>query len=239
MYNTDTFMIFNGVDFSSLLVVEEVVRSLLPGIHNTYVKNQHTWTELDPTLILVRVRLIKPSNEDLADAKRGIAGKLYTDEPAKLRLYDDPDRYDMAKLDGTTDYSKLWTTGHATLRFINYSGVAHSETGRTVAMGTSLSLNVAGTWKTKPIITVTFTSNRTGYKISNLTTGEHVEIVGQAFVTGNVLVINNQTQLVTLNGNPIMTKVTMASDFFNLVPGTNSLTSVATGVSITFNEAWL
>lgn len=230
---TNTYMIFNDIDFSSYFVVEEVKREFLPSINNSYIKSHHIKTELSPTIISVKIRLIQSDDYNLTETKREIAGKLYTDKPAKLLLYDDPSRYDIAKLDGSTDFSKLWTTGSATLKFINAEGVSYSGSARTMPIGTIL---VDGTWKTKPVFTVTFTGSATTYKVSNVTTGKHVEITGQNFVAGNVLVIDCLNENVKLNGNPIMPKVTINSDFFVLVPGTNVLTGAG---NVTFNEAWL
>ena len=236
MYNVNTFMNFNGVDFSDYFVVEGVERSLMPGINNTYSKTKHMHTEVMPTVIAVRIRLIENDDMSLVELKREVAGLLYTDEPAKLVLYDDPTRYDMAKLDGSTDFSKLWTSGSATLKFVNAEGLSYSDSARSLPIGT---VYVGGTRPTSPIFTVTFASIHVGdFVLTNTTTGKNVTITGQPFSNGAVLVIDCQKQLVTLNGNPIMPKVTLDSDFFMLEPGNNILTSTRPG-TVTFSEAWL
>lgn len=236
MYNVNTFMNFNGVDFSDYFVVEGVERTLLPGIRNAYAKSNHMNTEILPTVIAVRIRLIENDDLSLVELKREVAGLLYTDKPAKLVLYDDPTRYDMAKLDGSTDFSKLWTSGSATLKFICAEGLSYSDFPRSAPIGT---VHVGGTRPTKPVFTITFASIYVGdFIVSNATTGKSVTITGQPFSSGAVLVIDCQKQLVTLNGNPIMPKVTLYSDFFTLNPGNNILTSTKPG-TVAFNEAWL
>ena len=238
MIRTDTWMEFNGHDFDGYLIAEDVTRSLLPGISNRYVKGYHLDDEIQPTVITVRVRLIQNSNHELTELKRTIAGMLYTNEPKKLLLYDDPNRYDLAKIDGSTDYSKLWTTGSAELKFINYSGLSISNQVKSIPINTSSEIMVGGTWETKPVIKVIFNSTANSYKITNLTTGEYVEIAGQSFAGGNQLIIDCDNELVTLNGNNIMKKVTIQSDFFALKPGKNVITSTRAG-TIEFNEVWL
>lgn len=238
MIRTDTWMEFNGHNFDGYLIVEEVTRSLLPGISNRFVKGYHLDDEIQPTVITVRVRLIQDSNYELTELKRTIAGMLYTNEPKKLLLYDDPTRYDLAKIDGSTNYSKLWTTGSAELKFINYSGFSISNQVKSIPITTSNNIMVGGTWETKPVIKVTFTSSASSYKITNVSTGKYVEITGQSFVNGNKLVIDCDNELVTLNGNNIMKKVTIQSDFFALKPGENVITSTRAG-TIEFSEVWL
>ena len=83
-----------------------------------------------------------------------------------------------------------------------------------------------------------FNSTANSYKITNLTTGEYVEIAGQSFAGGNQLIIDCDNELVTLNGNNIMKKVTIQSDFFALKPGKNVITSTRAG-TIEFDEVWL
>ena len=237
MYSTQTWMTFNGLDFDEFFVVESVTRSLMPGISNSYVKSNHIRTEIAPTVITVRIRLIEDTPLDLTEIKRQIAGKLFTDKPAKLLLYDDPTRYDMAKLDGATDFNKLWTSGSAELNFLNASGISYDETPISTSFTTSNSLAVGGTWKTKPKFTIVFGTTAPSYKITNSTTGKYVEVT-TPFAIGNTLIIDCEKELVTLNGNPIMPKVSMLSDFFDLIPGVNVLTSPRS-VTVSYRSAWL
>ncbi len=238
MVNVDTFMIFNGVDLSRYFVAEHVERTLLPSISNTNVKKRHIRAELSPTIIKVRIRLIEDDNFDLTEVKRKVAGKLYTEEPAQLVLYDDPTRYDMAILDGSTDFRRLWSSGETVLNFINPEGLSYTTIPTAKALLATDKVTINGTHETRPVFTVTIPQILTGFKISNLTTGQHVEITNQPLNTGNILIIDCQKELVTLNGNSIMPKVTIFSDFFALVPGDNNLTLTKAG-SVTYHEAWL
>ena len=234
----NTWMTFNGQDFDNIFVVERVTRSLSAGINNSYIKEYHLKTEIAPTSIRVKIRLIEESDLALTELKRYVAGKLYSDKPEKLILYDDPTRYDIAKLDGMPDFEKLWTTGSTELNFINYSGISYSSELKSPNISTDTSLSIGGTRKTKPKITVLFSGVAASYKVTNMTTGKHVEITGQNFVAGNVLVVDCEKQVATLNGNPIMPKVTLLSDFFALQPGINLINSTKPG-TIEYQEAWL
>lgn len=231
---TNTFMIFNGIDFSDYLTVESVDRGFMPSISNTYVKKYHRRSEINPTSIKVSVRLIQDTDEELTELKRLLAGMLFTTEPKKLILYDDPTRYDLVALDGGTSLERLWTTGRTTLTFINGEGVSYSNIPRTENIST---INVGGTWKTRPIFEMTVGSLVSEVRVTNVTTGKLVT-VKSVFQVGNKVIIDCQKEIVTVNGNPIMGKVSLQSDFFDLIPGANQLSYTVPG-TVKFNEAWL
>lgn len=238
MFNTGTWMEFKGKQFDDFLVVEEVRRSLMPSISNEIVKNRNRRSEIRPTFINVKVRLISDTELNFAELKRTLAGMLHSEKPEKLVLYDDPTRYDMAIVDGNTDLDRLWTTGTTVVTFVNAEGLSYSMDKKTPVLNGQGTVVSSATWKTFPVLKVSFTATKVGYKITNVTTGKHFELKNITFNSGNQLVINCKDRIVTLNGNPIKDKVTLASDYIYLQSGNNVL-NPTNETTVEFNEVWL
>ncbi|SFJ83353.1 distal tail protein Dit [Thermoflavimicrobium dichotomicum] len=88
-----------------------------------------------------------------------------------------------------------------------------------------------GTAKAYPKITVTFKQNVSNfYEVSHFETGNKV-LINRSFSPNDVLVIDNSTGKVTLNGVLDMASVSIDSDFFYLNPGTNTINVTPTSVA--------
>lgn len=180
-------MIYDGYDFSDLLVVERVERSLLPGLtvntSNVPGKDGTSFRSVtvDALTINVDVRIIAPAdgaaNQKLRFelARREIAGHLLKRRPCELVVDDAPDLVYTASLTGSTDLERFVYTGGTTLEF---SCVEPCGVGRTVKRSASPSqesdasdvdqafvrANVGGNYPTAPI--VTFNGSQSMYQAS-------------------------------------------------------------------------
>lgn len=73
-----------------------------------------------------------------------------------------------------------------------------------------------GTEKQLPILEYTFNEATTSpLTIENVTEGKKV-VINRSFVSGDILIIDNEQNLVTLNGTNILSDVDITSDFFKL-----------------------
>ncbi len=235
-------LVFNGFDFSAVLAVEDVRRPLLPTIANNFRlvpgrRGALHKTNLGTMIIEVDIRMITDSEVGLLGFMREMAGKLFVTEPAKL-ITDETGRWDMALLDGDTEVERFFEIGGATLKFSCPSGCSYGPGKNETLVGTN-NIVVDGTLPTRGKATITMTANASSVMLRNITTNQLVSIA-TPLVTGNIIVIDFEKELVTLNGNLIMNKVSFTSDFFDLVPGPNQL-NLSTGASavITYDTRWL
>lgn len=105
-----------------------------------------------------------------------------------------------------------------------------------VALGPSNSGNItatltnAGTAPTWPTITLTLSGTVTDLRVGSTTTGEYIQLDGLSAVTEVVIETRPGFELVTLDGLAGLDKLAVASTFFPLLPGGNSLyVTVLTG----------
>lgn len=153
-------MIFDGYDFSHLLVVEEINRPLMPRIDNRTVSlsgdgSRTAAVRLEAGEIEVKVRIIECSKSEYEKARREIAGRLWGREARKLVLHDAPDLYNMAYVADSTDVDKLLNTGGVTLRFHCDDPVSYGMEQSRSCEGGTVWCNVGGNFTTAPIIEVT------------------------------------------------------------------------------------
>ncbi len=104
-------------------------------------------------------------------------------------------------------------------------------------------VNNSGTAPSLPITTVTFPRvGATDFKITHLETGKSVRVIYN-FAVNDVLVIDHEKCLVTINGLRAMASLDLSSRFFELAPGTNTLVATTTGggayTKVDYKERWL
>lgn len=234
-------MIFNGYDFSEYLRVNptrrlaapiDTITKSVPGMDGDIFMR----AQLKPLVIPVRVRLNLPSmdHRNVALIRRKITSKLVTAKPAKLILPDEPDLHYIAKLTGASDLTNLWSTGSADLEFTAFEPVAYGRE-RTSVVGPSTTLNVGGTWQTKPTFALTATTAGK-VKVLNADTQEFV-LLHANVATGAKVTIDMQAQTVRVNSN--LAVVDVSSDFFALAPGENDIRITGATGSITWTERWI
>ena len=101
-------MIFNDVDFRSLVKVLRVTKEMIPPVTTIYTRVPDrddaliARQEMGVLYIYVDIGLKTKTKEELVDLERVLAGLLYTKEPKKLILTKEPDKYYKAILSGPT-----------------------------------------------------------------------------------------------------------------------------------------
>lgn len=234
-------MIYNGHDLSPWLRCNPQ-RPILPPVENSTQEvpgrdgSRLTRSKLGALSIPVKVRLKARRGEDVAELRHMLAAMLRSEEPAPLVLPDDPTRYHLAVLDGSSDLDRLWYTGSAELTFLCPDPVAYGE-AREAAMDTSAAVHVAGTHPASPVVTAR-PGSASRYRVTLTDSGEYVE-VSAPFNASSVLVIDCAAQHCTINGASADRYVALASDYFDLVPGLNRLTATSGSTTVEWRERWL
>lgn len=100
------------------------------------------------------------------------------------------------------------------------------------------SLVYEGTAETFPKFTITFARDTSYYRVAN---GRDFVLVNYDFKAGDVLEIDNQKELILLNGGPIMKAISLDSDFFEIRNGDEIIVDPAgfANVDIEFVERWV
>lgn len=220
-------MIYNGFDFSPWFKTKLITRSLLPeyDVETQDIPyrpgERFMRAKLKPLAIKVLAEWKARPSDDMAALRRTMAARLVClkEEP----LYLDDERhlglYYMALLTSPGELDTLWHTGSAELEFTAYDPIAYGATKRG-SVGYSTVLTVGGSHETYPVITCKPGGSVSYLKLTNMDTGEFVQI-NESLNTSASVVIDMGEQLVTVNGQNHA--VTYESDYFALQPGRNSL----------------
>lgn len=234
-------MKFNNIDFKNLLIVETIERNLMPTIKNEAIQiagragSYLTETNIGNTYINVKCRLIETSRIEVQKVIRNIAGKLYTTQPAKLELRDEPDKYNIAKVTGTSSVEKFLYTGYFEIEFEAHDPFAY---GVEVTAATNANFTNTGTYAANGIITF---KAGTGNELTVSNGTQTLKMIYPFTGTQNI-VINLENQSVTMNGTNAMKYLSLDSDFFQIPIGTAKITIVPapTGAgTVKYKPRWL
>lgn len=232
---------FNGLDFSDFCSAEVVEKVALPIAVKTMDVPGRAGTLLVSGRIpprLVRVRLFidtgfRPGANGLADIRHRVYAGLCCTAGGTLRLPDEPEyEYRDAACTDAGAWLSLFEDGNGELTFALLDPVAYgrerSEIGETFEVG--------GTWPTWPKFELTASAGsavQVGYGSASVRV-EHV------FSGGEAIVINCESEGVTIDGVDARADVTLSSDFFSLVPGDVTLRfSGCSAHATAFFERWL
>ena len=235
-------MIFNGFDFSPWMHVK-MTRQVMPSVS---VETQEVpgrdgevfvRSRLEPLSIPVMARLTLKGRQATEEVRHMLAGKLCADEPKELHLPDDPTRFYLAVLDGSSELDTLWQNAAADLEFIAPDPVAYGKL-RSVAMGEKARFSVGGNRKTFPKITWTATD------------ADHVQFtmpekgvfmrLETGFSAGGKLVIDcSGGGHCTLNGTNADGLLTLGSDYFEFEPGLVEIEASSGTAVVEWRERWL
>lgn len=228
-------MIYNGFDFGPWFDTRLMTRSLLPDYDITTRTVPGTPGErfmradLKPLSIDVTAAFRARPTDDMAAVRRLMASRLLCLKEADLWLDDERHlglRY-KAVLTSPGELDTLWHTGEATLTFTAYDPIAYGADAQATFSGTS-SLQVGGTFRTYPVVTITPGGNISTLRLTNMDTGQYVQ-VDQAVSASTPVVIDMAAPQATVSGSAA--RVTFDSDFFSLEPGANTL-RVSSGTAV-------
>lgn len=244
MGNDDLY--FNGHNFKDLLKVEKVEMSLLPPLENVlqrvpgragslFRKNQ-----LGSREIIIYCRLIKRSKDEIFETRRTLAKLLYTESPKQLKFKNEKGLYYNAILDGDIKFTTSGKSAEIILKFIAHDPLGYSEEKRISTRRGLVQFNYNGSYKTKPIIQITFTGQVDSFRISDNTSYDFISIKN-TFYPNTVLKIDCIENYISINGSKSMHLLNYESTFFEiktpLVQWTLSSNNVE--CDIFYQERWL
>lgn len=235
-------MIFNDVDFRSLVKVLRVTKEMIPPVTTNYTRVPDrddaliARQEMGVLYIYVDIGLKTKTKEELVDLERVLAGLLYTKEPKKLILTKEPDKYYKAILSGPTMIHKFRRIGEARLQFMCADPIAY---GRLIDGPIDGERINQGTYPSKALITITLADASDHVQATLVNTGEYIRIEDD-FDEGDIVAIDCEDQSVKKNGHLIMDKLTLESDFFEIPPGPYKITiSPSDNARVEYRERWI
>lgn len=234
-------IVYNGVDLSDVCSAEVVEKVALPIVPDAMVVPGRVGALLIAGRVpprLVRVRLFmdggfKADVNRMADMRHRVYSVLCSNAGGTLRLPDEPEReYRDAVCTDAGAWSSLFEDGHGEVAFTLFDPVAYGMAR--VERGTSF--EVGGSWPTWPTFELVAAA---GTAVQVGCGGAFVR-VEHAYSGGEVVVIDCESESVTIDGVDARADVALASDFFSLTPGDVMLDfSGCSSHVTTFNERWL
>lgn len=220
-------MIYNGFDFSPWFKTKLITRSLLPE-YDVETQNvpyrpgeRFMRAKMKPLTITVRAEWRARPSDDMAVLRRTMAARLLCLKEAPLYLDDERHLgiYYMAVLTSPKELDNLWHTGSAELEFTAYDPIAYGAHHKG-SVGYNTSLAVGGSYETRPVITCKPGGSVSYLKLTNMDTGEFVQI-NASLASSSAVIIDMGEEQTTVNGQN--QALTYDSDYFALQPGRNSL----------------
>lgn len=230
---------FNGHDLSSLVyckIRRPVMASVkatfddVPGRHGEVFKN----VKREGYDLTVDMWLRTEHRRDVADARHKLASMLWTDEPAPLFLPDDPTRYLMAIVSGSTDLDEITDDcPMASVTFRIGDPDYHGQSRRIDVSG-SAAFAVGGTLSAAIRVTAK-PGACASWRITNTDTGEFVE-VAQTMTADSTVRLDFATEHATVNNS--VAALNIMSDFFEVKDRAHLKISSGTA-TIEWEERWL
>lgn len=155
---------FAGVSLSEYCTVLNVNRSILPQRTNysksipTMNGSLYTGYHYGERIISLDIFLKGETKEKYIENVRNLARVLNVENPSKLVISDEPDKYVYAVLTDSTDLTRSVSTGSATIQFICHDPVVYSDNWKTFMPNERkiITINNTGTMPANPFIDVTF-----------------------------------------------------------------------------------
>lgn len=226
------------------VIIREVEHSILPGTDPKTVTLESRHGALDfgrvfnVRTIDVTMGITGKTLEEVRDKARQVASWLDSEQLEPLIDSFEPTKQYFARVDGETAVKPEHLYEEFTVSFLIPNPFASSialSTHNLVTNGTT-NVNVNGTFKVKPIVTINVTGTASSLSITN---GTDNLILVDSFVSGDVVVIDCDTGKITVNGS-LANILTLDSDFISLSPGTNKLTTSSGGTfKVQYNALWL
>ncbi len=170
------------------------------------------------------------SHSDLISKINALAGFLYSDTDKALIVSNENDRYwncqylDYEEVNQFDDYTiiKLSFTCNDPLA---YAVTPDTDSQTITTLDSTFNLTNSGHYYTYPTITVTFNQDQSHFYIENQTIEDCRFDFSESFVSGDVLIINSKTGVITLNGTAHYTGFGDGGDgayqFIKLATGAN------------------
>lgn len=230
-------LIFNGVEFGKFGVIEKIDRPFLTPM-NIIEKDingrdgvLYKDSPFKPLNITISIRLYNRVRRNIDDMIFDLMQMIYSKKLCPLNYRRNRVWYD-AILVGVDSYKKFRNErAYMDLEFKVPSGLGRSEYKNDYYKNfTSKEISLNSVLPTKGI----FTFNGSSNKITNMRTGEFIEILSG---TSQNFVIDCEKEIVTFEENRAMDRVSPYSDFFEIRNG--DVIKASSPVSLEFYERYL
>ena len=233
---------FNGVDFSRWLSATpvgvpvshslSVTASEVPGRPGAVPTFAQTGAK--EMRFFARLRVPWCGWRQVQELQRRISTALYAPEGAELVSPRNPSlRYKDVYLTDPGEWDGLWASGSAEVGFTAYDPIAYGV--RRKIADASNEFDVMGTWETRPVVTA---RPKAGGYWQAYCNGA-VFRLQREFDGTEVIVVDSEKALVTVDGASAMTDLTTGSDFPVFKPGKNVFQVEGGSVSAEWDERWL
>jgi len=225
---------FNNIELNQYFRINVVNRDILPpqdlttltvpdrdGVY--FVRNR-----LESRNISVQISIIEETLEILRQNVRDLAGDLFVRDPAPLIFSDEPDKTYFAIINGSTFLNEILAIGQSTINFFLADPLGYEDWQQEAfdVIG-EVYPQVEGTYFTYPRFLLDFDSTTEIDPFTISYEGKAV-ILNRSFQAGDQLIVYNDENRVTLNGNSIMGDVDIDTTFFPLQVGQDGI--------VTFSE---
>ena len=220
-------MIYNGFDFEPWMDTRLITRTFMPSMKVTTQEVPYRQGErfanarFEPLSIIVRARWKASVGDDMAALRRVMVEKLACFEEAPL--YVDDDRHlgiwYKAVLVNPGELDTLWYTGAAEFEFTAYDPIGYGEK-RKATIGYNSNAWAGGSYEAWPVFTCTPGGNVSYLKLTNMDTGDYVQIT-RSLTSSSEVVIDMGNCKVLVDGASVAPD--FESIFFPLKPGANNL----------------
>lgn len=166
---------YAGTRLDKYCKVLNVYRDILPARTNfskvipTMHGSHYTGYQYGDRFIKLDIAIVAKSNEEYMVKVRKLANILDVANPSILEISDEPDKYNYAVLDGSTDLEKLYKTGRTQLVFLCNDPFAYSKEHKVFVPDEKGHITIVneGTTATSPIIEVDFNSKACFFQATN------------------------------------------------------------------------
>lgn len=232
-------VIFNGHDLSTLVYCK-VNRPIMADVSALFESIAGRHGELFKAAyrggydLPVDMWLRSEHRRDVAEVRHRLAEMLWTDEPAPLYLPDDPTRYLLAIVLGSTDLGEITDDcPFATVTFHVGDPDYYGRKRRVDASAGTFTVNAGGNLPACLSITAKPGAG-SSWSITNLDTGEFVSVAA-TLTASSVLRVDMALERATVNNQAA--PVTINSDFFE-INGRTRL-QISSGAVLEWRERWL
>lgn len=220
MYKTKGEIIFNDVDLSKYFVVEKIERPIIAKIKNNYrniPQRQGVYFISEyraEKIVNVTVRIVNDDHTKITEIKDNIISVLGSENLGKLELADEPNKYEMAKLDGDIEIERLFKGAEFTLFFLNPSGIFYSKE---ISTGLENKGNTPTYWTLEGVVSDTDTIT-----ILDEETSEKIIIDAKDFHQGETLKVVSEFEHIYIGNELVMGSLYVESDFPMMKAGKNN-----------------
>ncbi len=231
---------FNGHDLSKLVYCK-VNRPIMAPVNATFEDVSGRHGELFKSAYLggydlpVDVWIRSEHRRDVAAFRHKLAELLYTDEPAPLYLPDDPTRYLLAIVSGSTDLGEITNDcPYTTINFHVGDPIYYGRKRRADASAGTFAIDAGGNMPAYLTITAKPSSSAAWF-IRNVDTGEQVKLSAST-TSASTVRVDMALERATVNSQAAA--VTLDSDFFT-VNGRTRLQLGNGSAVLEWRERWL